>query len=77
MRLALKDAKLTALPIYPEQRDSPAPTTDRLFETFDHLQCHRLYADDRLVRSFAPQLTPLQRQILDLMHISPDDFAPA
>lgn len=77
LRLALKDANLTALPIYPEQRDCPAPTADRLLATFDQLQCHRLYAGDHLVRSFPPQLSPLQRQIIDLMHISPDDFAPA
>jgi hypothetical protein len=42
----------------------------RILEIFDNLARHQLInTDDQIVQTFQPQLTDLQQQILDLLHI--------
>jgi len=36
---------------------------------FDDVQRHQLISQDQIVQTFEPQLTPLQQQVLDLLHI--------
>ena len=65
---------LECLPLYPEERECKAPSTERVLDVFAPLQRHRLRRADRLVQVFEPELSDLHRQILDLMHLPADVF---
>jgi len=65
---------LECLPLYPEERECKAPSTERVLDVFAPLQRHRLRRADRLVQVFEPELSELQRQILDLVHLPVDAF---
>lgn len=69
IRTAMKDAELTGIPLYPELRDCPSPSAPRILEIFANVQRHQLVKDGQVVQVFAPELSPLQRQVLDLLHI--------
>ena len=48
-------------------RDCKAPSTERILEIFSTLSRHELHHDDNLVRTFEPELTAQQQQVLDLL----------
>ena len=57
-------------PALPELRNCPAPSAPRILEIFDDLARHQLInADDDIVQTYQPQLSDLQQQVLDLLHI--------
>jgi len=60
--------KIDMLPLYPEERECRAPSTERILELFEPLQRHRLRDGDRLLQTFEPDLSDLQRQLLRLLH---------
>jgi transposase len=74
VRRAMGRRGITELPLYPEDRDCKAPSTDRILETFAPLQRHLLCKAGRLIQRFEPELTDLQRQLLGLLGISPRVF---
>ncbi|MGI8874600.1 MAG: IS1634 family transposase, partial [Egibacteraceae bacterium] len=69
LRAAMATRGIRQLPIYPEDRASKAPTTTRVFDLFDGAARHHLICDGDIVRTYQPDLTPLQRQVLDLLDI--------
>ena len=69
IRASMKAQGLTGIPLYPELRNCPAPSAPRILEIFTDLQRHQLHADDEVVQVFEPELTPLQHQVLDLLHV--------
>jgi transposase len=69
VRQGMAQAKINSLPLYPEERDCRAPSTERILELFHPLQRHRLFEKERLIQVFEPELTDLQQQILQLLHI--------
>lgn len=69
IRASMKSAGLGGIPLYPELRDCPGPSAPRILEIFHDVQRHQLISEGRVVQTFEPQLTPLQRQVLDLLHI--------
>lgn len=77
VRRAMTAHGLTSLPLYPEDRDCLAPTANGIFQVFAGLQHHQLRRQDTPIQTFPPELTPLQRQILDLLGISPRTFTDA
>jgi len=58
---------IDCLPLYTEERECKAPSTERVLDVFAPLQRHRLFKAGRLVQLFEPELGDLHRQILDLM----------
>jgi len=66
--------KIESLPLYPEQRECRAPSTERILDLFATLQRHRLRQGDRLVQVFEPELGALHEQLLALMRIPPSAF---
>ena len=74
VRRAMSARSLTSLPLYPEDRDCLAPSAHGIFQAFAGLQYHQLRRHGTLMQTFAPELTPLQRQVLDLLGISPRQF---
>jgi hypothetical protein len=69
MRRAMAAASIKSLPLYPEDRDCTAPTTDRLLDLLRDLQRHRLFRGRQLVRVFEPQLSDAHKQILTLLGV--------
>jgi transposase len=74
VRLAMKRRKIELLPLYPEERDCRAPSAERILDLFAPLQRHRLRRKGRLLQVFEPQLSDLQRQVLDLLGLPPSAF---
>jgi transposase len=75
LRLGMAAAGVERLPLYPEERLCKAPCSERIMEVFQPLQRHRLLENAKLAEVFEPELSDLQRQILDLMSVDPGLFA--
>jgi len=70
IRTSMSNQGLAGIPLYPELRNCPAPSAPRILEIFDHVQRHRLVNDaGQIVQTFQPELTDLQQQVLDLLHV--------
>lgn len=69
LRRAMAATNTEELALYPEDRTCRAPTASRVLEMFAHVSRYRLFQDGQLVQTFAPELTPLQLKILDLLGI--------
>ena len=71
LRLRMSGNHLKQIRLYPESRQCSAPTAERVFEIFNHVQTHTLLREGRKIRSFQPQLTELHKEVLELLGISP------
>ena len=70
IRAAMAEHGINQLTIYPEDRGSHAPTAARVLDAFAGLARHHLIDQHgRLVQTFQPELSPLHRQILDLLGV--------
>jgi len=74
LRQSMVSRGIAQLPLYPEKRRCKAPTADRVFEIFANLQCHRLGRDGEIVQKFDPDLSSMQRKLLQLLGISAQSF---
>lgn len=78
IRQAMADTGLAQLSLYPEDRGCTAPTTARILEIFTGVARHELTdTDGTVLRTFHPELTDLQRQVLDLLDIPTSIYSPA
>ena len=69
IRTSMKTQGLAGIPLYPELRNCPAPSAPRILDIFNDVKRHHLNTGDQSVQTFQPQLTPLQQQVLELLHI--------
>jgi transposase len=69
IRTAMAARGLAELSLYPEDRGCAAPTAARVLEIFTGVARHHLIREGRLIQTFPPELTDLQRQVLDLLDI--------
>ena len=77
IRRAMADAGLDELSLYPEDRGCAAPTTARILEIFTGVARHELTdTDGTVLRTFHPELTELQTQVLDLLDIPLSVYRP-
>ena len=65
---------IEALPLYPEGRACRAPSTRRLLDVFDNIQRHELVQPEMAAKQLMTELSPLQKQILRLLSISPGGY---
>jgi transposase len=75
LRAAMKSRGISELPLYPEDRDCKAPSTDRVLEILELLQRHLLSKNGQVVQRFDPELNELQRRILGFLGVSAANFA--
>jgi transposase len=68
-RQSMKTRGIKSVPLYPEERECRAPSTQVIFHAFAGLQHHFLCRQGTTVRSFPPVLNPLQLQILALLNL--------
>jgi transposase len=69
IRAAMTSRGLAELSLYPEDRGCAAPTAARVLEIFTGVARNHLIRNGQLVQTFQPELTDLQRQILELLDI--------
>lgn len=74
LRQAMRRERLKSLPLYPEERRCARPTTEQVLRLFSHAERHVLSRAERTVQVFETQLTPLQRQVLDLLGVPASAF---
>lgn len=76
LRRTMESTGITELPLYPEERTTSRPTADQVLRLFALAQRHTLYDGGRQVRTFHPELTDLQLQVLDLLGVPQEAFRP-
>jgi len=70
IRNAMAAADIAKIPIYPELRGCAAPSADKVLQIFADVTRHELHDQHgNLVQTFEPQLTALQRQVLELLEV--------
>jgi len=69
LRLEMQRQKIAELPIYPEQRRCKHPTTEQILRLFSLAERHTLLREEKQVQVFAPELTGIQRQTLELLGV--------
>lgn len=69
LRCAMKRGGIEQLPIYPEERADRRPTAEQIFRLFSNLQRNTLMRDGKILKAFEPQLTELQKQVLELLGV--------
>ena len=74
LRQAMAANDICELPLYPEARTTKRPTADQVFRLFSLAQRHTLSEDGQAVRTFHPELTALQQQVLDLLGVPSNAF---
>ena len=52
LRTAMRRARITELPLYPEERRCKRPTTEQVLRLFSHTERHVLLRNGRLVQVF-------------------------
>jgi len=77
VRQAMAREKIEMLPLYPEERECHAPTTERILRLFEPIQRHRLRDGDVLVQTFEPKLDELQSRVLQLIGLPARAFTTA
>jgi len=61
---------LKSIPIYPEERECQHPTAPSIIRAFQNVEKFEVVdRDDNVTEYFPPLLTPLQKQILNLMDV--------
>jgi len=74
LRQAMERAKIESLPLYPEERACQSPTARKVIDLFDGVQRHELEQPGRETEVMVTELSPLQKQILELLGISAKSY---
>jgi transposase len=74
VRQAMERSQIETLPLYPEDRKCRRPTTRKILDLFDGVLRHELTLAGQPPEVLLTELTPLQKQILKLVGISPKSY---
>ncbi len=74
VRTGMQHADLTKIRLYPEFRNCTSPSTERILEIFSTVSRHQLHHDGTLVKTFHPELTTQQEQVLELTNLDPSVY---
>ncbi len=74
LRQGMQRASVTQLPLYPEERRCHRPTAEQIFRLFSLPARTVLVLAGKDVRVLDPELTDLQRHVLQLMGVPPDAY---
>lgn len=66
VRQGMTRVQRKSLPLYPEGRSCPAPTTEFILGAFDRVEVHQLLEKGKVVKEFGVQLNGTQRELLRL-----------
>jgi transposase len=74
LRRAMQRKKIESLPMYPEGRPCRRPTARRVIDLSADVQRHELTRPKRRPQVLVTNLTRLQRRILRLLNLKPEDY---
>jgi transposase len=74
VRRAMARGGIETLPLYPEERECRAPSSERILDLFAPLRRTRLYERAKLRKTFDPELTKLQKDVLRLLGMDKTAF---
>ena len=69
VRNKMDDEGQRCLAVYPEERDTSRPTTNKIFDRFERLSTYSIVENERVVEEFKDELTDTQRIILRYLEI--------
>ena len=73
---AMQREGIDDLPLYPEERKTQRPTAEQILRLFSLTQRHHLQQEGVTIRTFHPELTALQRQLLALLKVPLSTYCP-
>lgn len=76
IRQAMRREGIKELPLYPEERLCPYPTTEQILRLFSLAERHVLLRAGKVVQLFDVELTELQRQVLELLGVPEGAYKP-
>jgi len=65
---------LSGLLIYPEERESTRPTTNKIIDIFEPVSTYSIIENEQVVEEFKDELTDTHKTILEYLDISESDF---
>ena len=65
---------LSGLLIYPEDRESSRPTTNKIIDIFEPVSTYSIMENGQVVEEFKDELTDTHKTILEYLDISESDF---
>lgn len=74
LRRAMSKKGIKLLSLYPEGRPCARPTAHRVIELFEPIQRHVLQIGNAEPQVMVTELTPVQRQIVQLLGLSPESY---
>ena len=73
-RNGMDDNKITSLPLYPEDREASHPTTAKIMNIFNDISTYKLLDDGCVVEEHRDELNKTQHAILELFHLTEEQF---
>jgi transposase len=77
IRASMKKAGIKSLALYPESRECKMPTAQSIFRLFSLVDRETIFEDGRELLVFEPELTDLQKQILNLLGVPLSAYRPS
>ena len=74
VRSSMKAKQIEAIAVYPEHRLAYHPTTAKIFDRFHDTSVYRIMRGNELEREYRDELTPVQREVLDLLGMTEKDY---
>ena len=74
LRNKIKDNKIDGLEVYPEDRKTPYPTTNKVLNLFEGISTYTITQGSKTVEEFKDELTDTQKTILNFLEISEEQY---
>jgi transposase len=76
VRKIMKKDEIDALPIYPEDRPAPHPTTTKIFALFEGISTYTLKRGGNRNEFYRDELNQIQKKVLSLLGLKEKDYWP-
>lgn len=74
LRRKIKDEKINGLEVYPEERKTLYPTTNKVLNLFDGVSTYTIIQGSTITEKFKDELTETQRTILNFLEITEHQY---
>ena len=74
IRKKIKDDRIIGLEVYPEERITPYPTTNKVLNVFESISTYFILQRARAVEEFKDELTETQQTILNFLGMTQDQY---
>lgn len=74
VRKKMQTSEWKSLEVYPENRDTSHPTTNKIFEAFSQVCSYELVVENSVIESYRDDFNALQSAVLTLLDISPEEY---